>query len=165
MHICKQKISAAFCLPNKFITPNLVLSALYHQMASHAPTVWQVPTDSADSEMTAILTPAALLLAQNEVVAFPTETVYGLGGNALSDAAVQKIFFAKGRPSDNPLIVHVSGIAFDFEFKDFHLSSGHRSLPLVPFFQKKIHFSLVIRLVHDYLSGRSRLNAQCPKVG
>ncbi|GIN63069.1 threonylcarbamoyl-AMP synthase [Robertmurraya siralis] len=51
---------------------------------------------------------AADRLAKNEVVAFPTETVYGLGGNAKSDAAVRKIFAAKGRPSDNPLIIHIS---------------------------------------------------------
>lgn len=50
---------------------------------------------------------AAALLAAGEVVALPTETVYGLGADARSEAAVQKIFLAKGRPSDNPLIVHV----------------------------------------------------------
>jgi L-threonylcarbamoyladenylate synthase len=50
---------------------------------------------------------AAHLLQQNEVVAFPTETVYGLGGNATNDEAVLKIFEAKGRPSDNPLIIHI----------------------------------------------------------
>lgn len=54
---------------------------------------------------------AARRLAANEVVAFPTETVYGLGGNALSDVAVTRIFEAKGRPSDNPLIVHVASRA------------------------------------------------------
>lgn len=47
------------------------------------------------------------LIVNNELVAFPTETVYGLGGLATSDEAVDKIFKAKGRPSDNPLIVHV----------------------------------------------------------
>lgn len=51
---------------------------------------------------------AATFLKNNEVVAFPTETVYGLGGNAKSDEAVLKIFEAKGRPSDNPLIIHIS---------------------------------------------------------
>ncbi|WP_369901711.1 L-threonylcarbamoyladenylate synthase [Bacillus manliponensis] len=50
---------------------------------------------------------AAQLLKENEAIAFPTETVYGLGANALSDEAVVKIFEAKGRPSDNPLIVHI----------------------------------------------------------
>jgi len=50
---------------------------------------------------------AARLLRDGEVVAFPTETVYGLGANALSNESVEKIFLAKGRPSDNPLIVHI----------------------------------------------------------
>ncbi|MGE6257862.1 L-threonylcarbamoyladenylate synthase [Heyndrickxia sporothermodurans] len=50
----------------------------------------------------------AKLLQENEVVAFPTETVYGLGANAKSNAAVAKIYEAKGRPSDNPLIVHIA---------------------------------------------------------
>lgn len=44
-------------------------------------------------------------------MAFPTETVYGLGGNALDSEAAKKIYAAKGRPSDNPLIVHVLDIA------------------------------------------------------
>src|SRR5690554_6270121 len=49
---------------------------------------------------------AVELLEQGQVVAFPTETVYGLGANALNPRAVAKIFAAKGRPQDNPLIVH-----------------------------------------------------------
>lgn len=54
---------------------------------------------------------AALRLAAGELVAFPTETVYGLGARADDDAAVARIFAAKGRPSDHPLIVHVAGPA------------------------------------------------------
>ena len=54
---------------------------------------------------------AAALLQAGEVVAFPTETVYGLGADARSDAAVSRIFTAKGRPSDNPLIVHIGAVA------------------------------------------------------
>jgi L-threonylcarbamoyladenylate synthase len=50
---------------------------------------------------------AALALAQGEIVAFPTETVYGLGANALDARAVAKVFAAKERPRFNPLIVHV----------------------------------------------------------
>ena len=50
---------------------------------------------------------ATKLLRENEAVAFPTETVYGLGANAMDDEAIAKIFEAKGRPSDNPLIVHI----------------------------------------------------------
>lgn len=51
---------------------------------------------------------AAMLIEQGELVAFPTETVYGLGANALDEAAVKKIFAAKNRPCDNPLIVHIA---------------------------------------------------------
>lgn len=54
---------------------------------------------------------AAAALAAGGVVAFPTETVYGLGGDAGNTEAVSKIFAAKGRPSDNPLIVHLADAA------------------------------------------------------
>ena len=50
----------------------------------------------------------AKLIREGELVGFPTETVYGLGANALDAEAVVKIFEAKGRPQDNPLITHVS---------------------------------------------------------
>ena len=51
---------------------------------------------------------AAKLLREGSLVAFPTETVYGLGGNALDREASKKIYAVKGRPSDNPLIVHLT---------------------------------------------------------
>lgn len=50
---------------------------------------------------------AGRLISRGELVAFPTETVYGLGGDALDPEAAAKIYAAKGRPSDNPLIVHI----------------------------------------------------------
>ncbi|MBQ4159183.1 MAG: threonylcarbamoyl-AMP synthase [Clostridia bacterium] len=53
---------------------------------------------------------AAQLINQGEVVAFPTETVYGLGADATNEEAVKKIFIAKGRPGDNPLIVHITSV-------------------------------------------------------
>ncbi len=59
----------------------------------------------------AALQRAAAELAAGELVAFPTETVYGLGARADDDAAVAKIFAAKGRPADHPLIVHVADVA------------------------------------------------------
>ena len=52
---------------------------------------------------------AAEILRAGGLVAFPTETVYGLGANALNEEAAKKIYAAKGRPSDNPLIAHISG--------------------------------------------------------
>ncbi|MGN0165376.1 MAG: L-threonylcarbamoyladenylate synthase [Lachnospiraceae bacterium] len=56
------------------------------------------------------LSEACELLKQGELVAFPTETVYGLGGNALDETASARIYKAKGRPSDNPLIVHIADV-------------------------------------------------------
>ncbi|NTV98868.1 MAG: threonylcarbamoyl-AMP synthase, partial [Chlorobiaceae bacterium] len=53
---------------------------------------------------------AARFLNAGEVVAFPTETVYGLGAAICRPEAVMKIFSAKGRPQDNPLIVHIHGV-------------------------------------------------------
>jgi L-threonylcarbamoyladenylate synthase len=60
--------------------------------------------------ITKSIEPAVKLLQSGEIVALPTETVYGLAGNALNPQAIAKIFAAKNRPQDNPLIVHVSGI-------------------------------------------------------
>lgn len=57
---------------------------------------------------------AAQLLKDGQVVGMPTETVYGLAGSAFSEIAVKRIFEAKGRPQDNPLIVHIS------EFEEIH---------------------------------------------
>jgi len=58
-----------------------------------------------------IIKEAGQILREGGLVAFPTETVYGLGGNALDPEASQKIYAAKGRPSDNPLIVHIAEIS------------------------------------------------------
>lgn len=63
-----------------------------------------------DIEKTQVIGEAAALLKQGATVAFPTETVYGLGADATSEEAVAKIFKAKGRPQDNPLIAHVATI-------------------------------------------------------
>ncbi len=60
-----------------------------------------------------IINDAALKIKDGGIVAFPTETVYGLGANALNEKAVAKIFEAKGRPQDNPLIIHVADFNID----------------------------------------------------
>lgn len=54
---------------------------------------------------------AARYIANGELVAFPTETVYGLGANIFNEDAIKKIFEAKGRPSDNPLIAHIADLS------------------------------------------------------
>ena len=75
---------------------------------------------------------AARLIRQGELVAFPTETVYGLGADAGSDTAVAGIFEAKGRPSDHPLIVHVPAGAKGTE------ALAHFARPLPAFAQKLV---------------------------
>lgn len=74
--------------------------------------IWKMPKDKLDLNL---LAEAARLLQAGEVIGFPTETVYGLGANALDTQAVEKIYLAKGRPADNPLIVHVCTIAHALE--------------------------------------------------
>ena len=66
--------------------------------------------DHSETIVTESLALAGGLIRAGELVAFPTETVYGLGANALDEAAVRRIFEAKGRPGDNPLIAHISAI-------------------------------------------------------
>lgn len=63
---------------------------------------------SEPARLQGLLKEAAALLRQGGVVAFPTETVYGLGADARVTSAVEAVFAAKGRPSDNPLIVHIA---------------------------------------------------------
>lgn len=68
-------------------------------------TVMEVMRDGIDEQG---IRRAGDILKQGGLVAFPTETVYGLGANALDETASAKIYSAKGRPSDNPLIVHIA---------------------------------------------------------
>jgi len=99
------------------------LYVLPHEIAKKATANWKVSNKyitvekSCMATKTEVMKPgkkaislAAELIQCGQVVAFPTETVYGLGANALDDAAVRRIFGLKGRPCDNPIIVHVSSI-------------------------------------------------------
>jgi len=67
-------------------------------------------TESLNSDRPKDIARAAALLKQGKLVAVPTETVYGLAANGLSADAVEAVFTAKGRPADNPLILHVTSI-------------------------------------------------------
>ena len=68
---------------------------------------------------TEIIAEAGEILEKGGLVAFPTETVYGLGANALNEEAARKTYEAKGRPSDNPLIVHIADIQALDEIVEF----------------------------------------------
>ena len=78
---------------------------------------------SDSASMSVPVSSAAERLARGELVAFPTETVYGLGADASSAAAVARIFAAKGRPADHPLIVHLAEAA--------HMAHWATDLPAV----------------------------------
>lgn len=85
---------------------------------------------------------AAKLIREGELVAFPTETVYGLGADALHPEASKKIYAAKGRPSDNPLIVHIADmeslydVAKDISQKAIDLAEAFWPGPMTMIFQK-----------------------------
>ena len=68
-----------------------------------------VKVDAANIDET-VIEKAADIIKNGGLVAFPTETVYGLGANALDADASKKIYEAKGRPSDNPLIAHIASL-------------------------------------------------------
>lgn len=65
-----------------------------------------------------IIENAGKIIREGSLVAFPTETVYGLGADGLNDTACKRIFEAKGRPSDNPLILHISNISMLYNLTD-----------------------------------------------
>lgn len=90
-----------------------------------------------------ILREAGEIIKKGGLVAFPTETVYGLGGDALNPMASQKIYAAKGRPSDNPLIVHIARKADLYEIASEVSEQAEKLIerfwpgPLTLIFQKK----------------------------
>ncbi len=78
--------------------------------------VLRISPDNIDWERIRV---AARIIREGGLVVFPTETVYGLGANALSPEAVRKIFIVKGRPLDNPLIVHVADKSWVYRYAEY----------------------------------------------
>lgn len=70
----------------------------------------QLITINPDNPDSSLIAQAARVIKNGGLVSFPTETIYGLGANGLDPEAVKKIFLAKGRPQDNPLILHVASV-------------------------------------------------------
>ena len=104
---------------------------------------WTVDNNVDNNKSYSHIQQAAQLLHDGQTVAFPTETVYGLGADATNDQAVQKIFDAKGRPSDNPLIVHIAsksqlkGLVEGFSDKAEKLMDRFWPGPLTLIFKKR----------------------------
>jgi len=93
--------------------------------ARSTPHVLTISPEQIDMSLIAV---AAQSLRDGQLVAFPTETVYGLGCNALDERAIAKVFRAKGRPSSDPLIVHVDGLAMVETVIDGPLPASARAL-------------------------------------
>lgn len=95
--------------PKKTFIPSERHNTIRRQIeAIHVTKILKINPHSPESSK---IKEAAEVIKNGGMVAFPTETVYGLGADALNPGAVKKIFRAKGRPSDNPLIVHVAEIS------------------------------------------------------
>jgi L-threonylcarbamoyladenylate synthase len=90
-----------------------------------------IPKNTPRALLPKLLAPAVELLRQDKVVAIPTETVYGLAANAMSAMAVDAIYTAKGRPRDNPLIVHCSSMDMVAKFFLTRGEDGVASFPPV----------------------------------
>lgn len=92
----------------------------------------------------AVMEEAGRILRGGGLVAFPTETVYGLGGDALDESAARRIYEAKGRPSDNPLIVHIAdmehleGIVAEIPEAALKLAKAFWPGPLTMIFRKSV---------------------------
>ena len=114
------------------------------------------PTSSVDFER------AAGLIQSGELVAFPTETVYGLGANGLDAAACTRIYEAKGRPSDNPLILHIADLTMAHEVTSnmpplaAHLLTAFAPGPITVILPKAAHIPDIVT------GGLSTVGVRCP---
>lgn len=97
-------------MSNSFQTKILKVDPLSIHFPPDAHLNGSLPTITDPLSKKNLLEAANIIRGSTDTVAFPTETVYGLGGSSLSDEAVKSIYRAKNRPSDNPLITHVSSI-------------------------------------------------------
>ena len=122
---------------------------------------------------------AAQFIRRGEVVAFPTETVYGLGADVFNEAAIERIFNAKGRPTDNPLIAHIAAVeqiellARDIPPAAIKLIEAFFPGPLTIVLPKREHVPLIatagletigIRLPRHPLAGEFILACKTPLV-
>ncbi len=106
------------------------------------------------------LSKAAELLKSGEVVAFPTETVYGLGADVFNETAIKKIFTLKNRPADNPLIAHISSfdqlpmIAREIPFDFYVLADAFFPGPLTIILKRNYNVPTIVSAGHDTIAVR-----------
>ena len=107
----QRAMSSSTTVPNTFATNLLKVKpeSIHFDLKNNGDS--QVPRITDDETEANIKLAAKELLTTNNAIGFPTETVYGLAGSALSDESVKSIYRAKQRPADNPLIIHVSSLS------------------------------------------------------
>ena len=88
----------------------------------------------------------AEILKKGNTVIFPTETVYGLGANALDEVAVSKIYEAKGRPSDNPLIVHI------YDKKQVNQLAENINEKAEKYLKNKVHLEMLLQISKELIN-------------
>lgn len=121
--------------------------------------IWEIYSEDLDSEsVLQKLEEIKTAVTYGEVIGLPTETVYGLAGDATNAEAINKIFSAKGRPSDNPLIVHIHSIS---QLSAFVEINDNRVLEMMKHFWPG-PISFILPLKGDYLP--SRTVAELPSV-
>lgn len=115
--------------------------------------------------MDKLLIKAVEYLKQGKIIAAPTDTVYGLFGNATNDEAIKKIYEVKGRPSYNPLIVHVNGIKMAKSIAEFNNEAEH----IANYFWNVVNkpLTIVLKLINNNISkyvtaGLSTVALRCP---
>lgn len=114
--------------------------------------VWHISSDELNSPQTLEkLEEIKTALTYGEVIGLPTETVYGLAGDATNPEAIQKIFNAKGRPQDNPLIVHIYSIV---QLERFAEIPDERVLKLMEKFWPG-PISFILPLKDDYIAAKT----------
>ena len=100
---------------------------------------------------------ASNLIKNGEIVAVPTETVYGIAGNAYNSDAIKKIFLAKGRPQDNPLIVHIDG---EEMLKDVAVDIPKTAYILVYWMTKVKFFVIIFSFFYVFSNTLSEIHSQ-----
>lgn len=114
--------------------------------------IWKISTgDLGDGTLLRQMEEIKTAITYGEVIGLPTETVYGLAGDATNPEAIRKIFHAKGRPADNPLIVHVHSIDQLLEFTEI---SDSRIFKLMEHFWPG-PISFILPLKGDYISSKT----------
>ncbi len=124
------------------------------QLSNNYPTIHSSTTDN--------IMIAAKMLQNGDIIAFPTETVYGLGAAAHDELAVQKIYAAKGRPSNNPLIIHVDSLEMAMQYGVFNKRATALAMQFFPAALTLVVPLIAGKVAKSALAGGQTVAIRCP---